>query len=643
MADVVETYAGARDELVTRIANEERHGARLGAVRLVLFAVATLCWWNALRPATVDLTWAAPAVAATMVFVVAVVLSRRSRARLEYARDLLTVATEGVARVRRDWEALPLRPWDVPAITQGEEFARRSAPRDDTLPLPPLVATAPSHPYAADLDLFGRGSLSQLFPPLSRAPGRTTLGGWLLAPAPVAVIQERQAAIRELIPHTALRNDLAVQAMSVAIEPDRLAALEEWSRAKPAPGTWQRLRVMAVVIGGATWALIAAQMAGLVERPLWLYTAAIALVVSGMQARRLVRESAHADGHLSTLRAYAAMIARLQSETFASGLLQQAQRDLTRGQYPALGSIRTLANLVEAAEARRAPLAYFVLNALLLWDVHVLAGLARWQETRGDDIGPWLRGIGTVEALSALATLAHDHPHWVFPDVIDDPSGRVEVQALGHPLLPSGTGVRNDVDVGPRGTLLVISGSNMSGKSTLLRSIGVNVVLAQAGSVVCAAAMRCAPLAVHTSIRIEDSLQRGVSHFMAELLRIKHIVDAAAAAGDGRPVLYLLDEVLHGTNSVERAIATQRIMAHLMALGAVGVVTTHDLALFDAPSLAGPVRHAHFSEHFATTERGREMRFDYVLRPGKATSRNALALLELVGLPNAIVPSDTAH
>jgi DNA mismatch repair ATPase MutS len=150
--------------------------------------------------------------------------------------------------------------------------------------------------------------------------------------------------------------------------------------------------------------------------------------------------------------------------------------------------------------------------------------------------------------------------------------------------------------------------------------------------------MRCPGLAVQTSIHIEDSLRRGVSHFMAELLRIKRIVDAAESSGGGAPVLYLLDEVLHGTNSMERAIATERIMRHLMALGAVGAVTTHDLALFESGALAEAVRHVHFTEQFEVRGGARVMTFDYMLRPGKATSRNALTLLELVGLPSDAHP-----
>jgi hypothetical protein len=594
--------------MLVHIADEKRRGARLGALRLAAFGALTVTGWIAVRSGSpFDRSWGAIALAALIAFAIGVVLSRRSRARLQWSRDRLTIAEEGLARVRRDWNAIPLREWDAPDGT---------------------------HPYAADLDLFGSGSLSQLLPPVSRAPGRGTLASWLLAPAEQAVIVERQEAVRELVPRVDLREEMAVQGMYATIEPDWLEGLRAWSATSPATRwTPRRMQLAAGLLGATTCALFVADLADMSRGPLWLLSALVAAVASGFATRRLKVASAHAYGHLTTLRAFGSIISRVQGEALRAGMLQRAKRDLTEGPHAALSSFARLARLVEYSEARRSPLPHFVLNALLLWDVHVLAGFDRWQATRGGSVGRWLGAIGTVEALAALATLAHDNPDWVFPEVTDE-SERIEARALGHPLLPPDRCVRNHVELGPRGTLLVISGSNMSGKSTLLRSIGLGVVMAQAGSVVCAAGMRCPGLAVQTSIHIEDSLRRGVSQFMAELLRIKRIVDAAEASAGGATVLYLLDEVLHGTNSMERAIATERIMRHLMALGAVGAVTTHDLALFESEALAEAVRHVHFTEHFEARDSGRLMTFDYMLRPGKATSRNALALLELVGLPS---------
>jgi DNA mismatch repair ATPase MutS len=243
-----------------------------------------------------------------------------------------------------------------------------------------------------------------------------------------------------------------------------------------------------------------------------------------------------------------------------------------------------------------------------------------------------------VEALAALAGLAHDNPAWAFPDFAPAATA-LEARGLGHPLLPADGRVVNDVTVGPVGAFLLVTGSNMSGKSTLLRALGVNVALAGAGGPVCAGALRLPPVALWTSMRVQDSLARGVSYFMAELQRLKQIVDAArpgAAGGDGdaggRRVLYLLDEILQGTNTAERQIAARRIVLFLVERGALGAVSTHDLTLADEPAVAAVAHPVHFTETFATTADGPAMSFDYRLRPGIATSTNALRLMELVGL-----------
>ena len=211
----------------------------------------------------------------------------------------------------------------------------------------------------------------------------------------------------------------------------------------------------------------------------------------------------------------------------------------------------------------------------------------------------------------------------------------MEAVNLGHPLLPPAACVGNDVTIGPPGTFLLVTGSNMSGKSTLLRAIGMNVVLAQAGGPVCAAALRVPPLVLTSSMRVQDSLEQGISYFMAELRRLKDVVDTAAQVGQAgeRTPLFLLDEILHGTNTTERQIAARRIILHLLHLGATGAVSTHDLALADAPEFAVISQPVHFTEQFTRGADGLSMTFDYQLRPGIATSTNALKLMEMIGLP----------
>jgi DNA mismatch repair ATPase MutS len=279
---------------------------------------------------------------------------------------------------------------------------------------------------------------------------------------------------------------------------------------------------------------------------------------------------------------------------------------------------------------------YAVLQVLVLWDFHVVWRLERWQAEAGAHLREWLAALGEAEALAALATLAHDNPGWTLPELREGGPALVTATALGHPLIAPAHRVANDVAVGPASTVLLVTGSNMSGKSTLLRAIGLNVVLAQAGGPACAAAMRLPILAPWTSMRVQDSIEIGVSLFMAELRRLRQIVDSArAAASQGRgarPVLYLLDEVLHGTNTAERRIAVRTVVGQLLRLGAIGAITSHDLALAEEGPLARAARPVHFRESFAETPEGPRMTFDYLLRPGLATSANALALLRMLGL-----------
>jgi DNA mismatch repair ATPase MutS len=249
----------------------------------------------------------------------------------------------------------------------------------------------------------------------------------------------------------------------------------------------------------------------------------------------------------------------------------------------------------------------------------------------------WFDALAELEALLSWACLAHDHPDWCFPELERDGTPRIQAAGLGHPLLPDATRVVNDVEVGPAGTVLLVTGSNMSGKSTLLRSIGLNAMLAEAGSPVCARRLQLPPLTVATSMRIQDSLQDGVSFFMAELQRLKSIVDLATLyqTRQDRTLLFLLDEVLQGTNWVERHLAVARVLAHLVAKGAIGAASTHDLELARSPQLVHCCRAVHFRETLHSEGDRQRMTFDYRLREGIATTSNALKLLEMVGLTEA--------
>jgi DNA mismatch repair ATPase MutS len=331
---------------------------------------------------------------------------------------------------------------------------------------------------------------------------------------------------------------------------------------------------------------------------------------------------------------YPDMFATVGTITPACARLTQLQSALGDGDASAAVCMARLARLMHLADLRHSHLTHGIAQLLLLWDFHVYRAVERWRLRDGPRVRGWLNILAEVEVLSALATLTHDHPTWTFAEIDDGPVRMLEAEALGHAMLPESQRVDNDVTVGPPGTFLFITGSNMSGKSTLLRALGQSVLLALAGGPSCARRLRLPPVTLRTSIHVQDSVVQGVSFFMAQLQRLKDVVSAADAATlpAARSVFYLLDEILAGTNSAERRIAATRVIRHLVDVKAIGAVTTHDLELGEQAELTAAAVPVYFTETVADDGAAMSMSFDYRLRPGVATSTNALRLMRMVGL-----------
>jgi DNA mismatch repair ATPase MutS len=359
----------------------------------------------------------------------------------------------------------------------------------------------------------------------------------------------------------------------------------------------------------------------LVANYAWTWTVRSAL--EGEMVQLSTREGAFSG--------YAGLLRQIARRDFTSPGLTAIRARLAASGLDAAAELARLHRLTELSEVRRSSL-HTLLQALIAWDLLLLDRVRVWQRRAGRFTGEWLAAAGEMEVLGAFAGVRFDHPDWAFAEV-DLSTDRLAARGLGHPLLPDGARVGNDIEVGPRGRLLLVTGSNMSGKSTLLRAIGVNALLAQAGAPVCARELCMPPLSVETSGRIDDSLVEGVSFFLAELQRLKQIVERATGSGGNRPkVLFLLDEILRGTNSEERRIAVGRIVERLLASGAIGAVSTHDLEIARVPGLAPRLHNVHFRESVEESGGLPRMSFDYRLREGLATTTNALVLLRLVGL-----------
>ncbi len=321
------------------------------------------------------------------------------------------------------------------------------------------------------------------------------------------------------------------------------------------------------------------------------------------------------DGHGGFVR-FEGTFAAVTAETFQDARLVRL--------HQAAGASDKLARfgrLFAFAELRSSGQYHALINVLLLWDIQWLFRLESWRQNEGKNVRGWFEALAELEALSALATWSAERPADVFPRVAADGVATFESKQLGHPLIEKP--VRNDVSL--TGAAWVITGSNMSGKTTLLRAIGLNTVMALAGLPVCAESLTLSQLTVLTSMRVKDSLERGVSYFYAEVTRIKGVLDAAKAHPAAS--LFLLDELLMGTNTRERQIASKRLLELLIATGAIGAVTTHDLSLTELAS--GRARNVHFRDDVEAAK----MKFDYRLREGVVETTNALKLLEAAGVP----------
>lgn len=485
----------------------------------------------------------------------------------------------------------------------------------------------PAHPYALDLDLFGPGSLFELLCAARTRPGEDRLAAWLLRPAPADEVRARQRAVAELTPRLELREDLAVLGEEVAAGVDA-AQVGAWAAAPPLLPGWAAPAVAALV--AATLAAAAAWGAGLAG-PLPFAAALLAEAALGRLLRDPVAGTlGGVDRPAAELRVLALVLARLEREPFQDPRLAALRGALLGDGAPASRRIAGLGRLVERASWALnqffAPIGF----ALLWRPAHALL-VERWRRRAGPAVARWLDAVAELEALSSLAGHAFEHPADPFPALLGGPAPRLEAEGLAHPLLAGA--VPNDLALGGAGpAALLVSGSNMSGKSTWLRTVGVNVVLAQAGAPVRARRLALTPLQPGATLRVQDSLLAGRSRFYAEITRLKALADLAAGAP---PLLFLLDEILHGTNSHDRRIGAEAVLRELLARGAVGLVTTHDLALTALAPPGGPapaalpVANAHFEDQVVDGA----LAFDYRLKPGVVGHSNALALMRAVGLP----------
>jgi hypothetical protein len=564
----------------------------VGNIRFAVFTAAALIALLAFWRGALSFWWL---LAPLGVFIGLMIYHERVDRRLRFADRAMRFYRRALARIHGEW---------IGTGQTGERFQTKD------------------HVYADDLDLFGRGSLFELIAETRTVAGEAALARWLLQPAMRLEAMERQQAIDELRNKLDLREDLALlgEEIQAGVHAE---ALERWGSAPPVV-FHPLLRVTALVLCLAGLAAFSAFMAQSI--PLWPFLAILVLdflfmIVVGKRVRSVV-EGADTPGH--DLRILSLVLERLEPEHFETPLLRRLRSELDIQGLPASRRVARLERWMDLLDSGD-HLFVRVIRPVVLWTEQVAMAIEAWRHVTGPHVGRWLAAIGDLEALSSLAAFAFERPEYAFPELLDS-EPCFEAEQINHPLLVPSKCVPNDVSLSGPLRLLIVSGSNMSGKSTLLRSVGLNAVLAWAGAPVAARRLRLSRLQTGASIRVVDSLQDGKSRFYAEIMRLRQIVDVASNGGQ---VLFLLDEILSGTNSHDRRIGAAAVVRGLVDRGAIGLITTHDLALAELEAdLDGRAANVHFEDHI---EDGK-IAFDFRLRPGVVSRSNALELMRAIGL-----------
>ncbi len=584
-----------RDAFAAEAARVSTLADRISFLRLALFFVLGSAAAAAIAERSIPL--GVVAIVATLLFVLAIAWHAR------------VFAAKERAEVRREIHDRHLR--RIAGTTAG---------------LPDGTGTIPdAHPYASDIDLVGPGSLFERYAVAHTVAGTEALGRWLAAPADVATARARQEAVVELADRRLdVREALEAAVLDSGSESIDARPFVEFCEGPKVLANRPVLGVVVTVLPIVTLVLLALS-GDVIPAYSWVPLA----VIQGLIARQLEPGVARAYARVVSRRRFvesyrAVLKVAEEMPADAKALTALKARLLVTGARPSV-ELSRLELWASLFEVRAQGLVHIVINVLLLWDANVLLRLERWAIRAGTRTREWLETIGELEALASLATMRAVDASSTMPEL--EPDGVFRATGLAHPLLAASARVANDVLIDGPGTALVVTGSNMAGKSTLLRAIGVNVVLALAGGPVSAAAMRVPLVRLRASMRIADSLQHGASYFQAELARLRTVIENADASP---PILFLLDELLRGTNARARHRGARAVVLHLLARHAMGIVATHDIALSELEEeLDGRVKNFHFTDVLSADG---EMTFDYRLRPGVVKTSNALRLLAMAGV-----------
>ena len=638
VAGVGPVVAGPMVEYRRRLLAHEERGARLkamhlwlGYVRLALVVVFLASAWFGIflkeGPRWMVL------VPMALFVVVGVWLGRISR-RLGVARRAAEMYRLGIARMEDRWVGLEVR--EVPGALSAEVRGKLSASL-----------------YAGDLDIVRPGGLFELLCRARTRMGEETLLTWLLEPAGVAEVLARQAAVEELRGRVDFRERMGVAGETAAVGV-QAEALREWADAEDVltqrwmPWVAGVLAVLAVVmLAVVIWLEVGGRLGdgalrGVTRGEAVLALAAVLVVERAVRRpfeKRIEEVLGGTDRVLKNMQLLASLLEVMEGEEFASARLTEVATKLRSHDVAGSVAIGRLAKLGEWRDSMDDMIVRWV-NLPLMYSVQLAWAVQRWRRRHGGAVRLWIEAVAEMEALLSLSMYAYEHPGDVFPEFVEGGTGAkdasVEAEEIGHPLIAAAKCVRNSLRIGGETRVLLITGSNMSGKSTLMRTVGVNTVLAMCGGTVRARRLRLTPLRIGASLLVNDSLQEGHSRFYAEIEKLGRICKLAESCADGESknggefgVMFLLDELLQGTNSKDRLVGAEGVVRALVEAGAIGVVTTHDLALAEMDGIAaGAMKNMHFQDQIVEGQ----MRFDFTLREGVAMKSNGVELMRLIGL-----------
>jgi MutS domain V len=480
------------------------------------------------------------------------------------------------------------------------------------------------HDYANDLDIFGKASLYQYINRTMAEQSNQLLSNWLLAPAAPNLIIERQEAAKELKEKPEWRQQLQAIGSVKKITIVTQKSIADWLRQPAAFSNtgWKILRVLYPLISLTALLLFITEF---IPASQFTLLFVLFIAISSLISRTVMpayNQLAKITAEIETLSDTALHI---ENEKFNSTLLKQLHNIFYHKNKKASGTIKQLKDILGRFDYRLNLVVYIPLNAFLLWDLQQILFLEKWKQANTEEVPKWYESLAAVECLSTLGNPSFNHPHWCFPK-LNETRGTFAAEEMGHPLIPSNKIINNTFSTTGIGKMNLVTGSNMAGKSTFLRSIGVNTVLAMTGAPVCAAKMDLHPVKIISTMRVNDNLEESTSTFYAELKKLKIIIEAVNA---GENVFLLLDEILRGTNSLDRHTGSEALIKQLIKNNAVGLLATHDLKL---AALIDQYPDNITNYHFDVQVNNEELYFDYKLKKGICQSMNASLLMKKIGI-----------